>query len=129
MGKEVSVAGWGKTNEGYTQNKKNQLVSKTNIVMHSIFKYSLEDISIEVHQDSKRRGSRVVQNQMSKECVDMMCESLLLIQSRAVLTFYNIITNILIYNYFHNRMLAHHQMFFCTLTFLSLLIVMKPSRV
>ena len=39
------MAGWGKTNEGYTQNKKNQLVSKTNIVMHSILKYSLEDIS------------------------------------------------------------------------------------
>ena len=80
-------------------------------------------------KSTKRVREKVVQNQMSKECVDMMCESLLLIQSRAVLTFYNIITNILIYNYFHNRMLAHHLMFFCTLTFLSLLIVMKPSRV
>ena len=48
VGKEVSVAGWGKTNEGYTQNKKNQLVSKTNTVMHSILKYSLEDISTKI---------------------------------------------------------------------------------
>ena len=38
VGRDVSVAGWGKTNS-YTESKKNQLVSKINIVMHSRFTY------------------------------------------------------------------------------------------
>jgi len=37
VGKEVSVAGWGKTNEGYTQNKKNQLDvgASSNVLLHA----------------------------------------------------------------------------------------------